>query len=308
MTNKLLVMDIGGSKTRIRVLDTEGNLFHETVTKGVASAIDSNEPLPTLEDALSRLEGKESIACAAINLGGKNTAQVELAVRKFFSDIPLKIFRESEGTAAYALGKEYNAQIILMAGTGAIAVGHSEKGYVITGGWGINIGDAGSGYDIGLQAIRMSLSALDGIEPLSPMTQHLCGLDNTLPAASDPAIIRDKRDKVREKLFPLERQHIASITKTVADFAEKGDSEALKIFDKAGKKLAELVMKTANKLEAVPAEVVVTGGLTNIRKFWGDSFEAALPSFKIHYVNDGLLYGTYLIAKDLYQTKGAKKS
>ncbi len=301
MTKQLLVMDIGGSKTRLRILDTAGNIFSETVTAGLATAKDSDAPLPALENILRKIDSKKSIVCAAVNLGGKNTEQVRLSMGKVFPDIPIKIFRESEGTAAYALGKEYGASIILMAGTGTIAVGCSEKGFITTGGWGANISDDGSGYDIGLQAIRMSLSALDDVKPLSPMIQSLCGLDSTISAASDPAIVRDIRDKVREKLSPLERQHIAAFTKTVAEFAAMHDPVALRLFDHAGEKLSELVIKTAKKLDITSGTVVVTGGLINARKFWGHRFEAALPGFTVHYVHDGLLYGTYLIAKDLYK-------
>lgn len=294
-------MDIGGSKTRIRIVDPLGNILSETVTAGVASACDSDAPLPALLESLRKLDSKESIVCAAVNLGGKNTEQVRLSIQKAFPDIPIQIFRESEGTAAYALGKEYGAPIILMAGTGAIAVGRSENSFVTAGGWGINIGDDGSGYDIGLQAIRRSLSALDGTEPLSPMAQYLCGREHAIPAASDPAVIKDIRDSIRKKLSPFERQHIAAFTKTVADFAQAGDTTALEIFDYAGKKLSELVIKTATKLSITPTSVVVTGGLIHAREFWARSFEATLPNCKIHYVHDGLLYGTYLIAKDLYE-------
>ena len=303
----LLVMDIGGSKTRLLTQDVSGNVLSETVTKGVASATDCDAPLPVLEDALIKLKDKEDIACIAVNLGGKNTEQVELSIRKFFKDIPLKIFRESEGTAAYALAKNYGASVVLMAGTGAIAVGHSEKGYVTTGGWGINIGDDGSGYDIGLQAIKKSLSALDDTAPLSPMTQHICDLKSSLPIASEPYIFRDNRDEVRARLAPFERQHIAAFSKVVSEFAEKGDKTALDIFEYAGEKLSELVLKTANKLQLDSATVVVTGGLINAKKFWSDSFQKSLQNFKILYINDGLLYGTYLIAKDLFK-KGDEKT
>lgn len=301
MSNRLLVMDIGGSKTRVRVLDIAGNIFSETVTTGMAIANDSDAPLPALEDILGKLDNKDAIVCAAVNLGGKNTGQVRSSIGKIFPAIPIKIFRESEGTAAYALGERYGAPIILMAGTGAIAVGHSEKGFITSGGWGANISDSGSGYDIGLQAIRMSLSALDDVEPLSPMIQALCGLDHTISAASDPSVVRDMRDNVRANFSPFERQHIAAFTKTVAEFAEKNDPVALQLFHDAGEKLSELVIKTAKKLDIAPTTVVVTGGLINAQKFWGQSFEAALPGFTIHYVHDGLLYGTYLIAKDLYE-------
>ncbi len=301
----LLIVDIGGTNTRLRVMDISENILWESVSGGVATAADSTFPIPSLENQLSVMPGKENIGAVSINLGGKNTEQVKLCFGKFFPDTPLKIFRESEGTAAYALGEEYGAPIVLMAGTGAIAVGKSDNGFVITGGWGINIGDDGSGYDIGLQAIRMSLRALDNTQGLSPLTQFLCDCTEPLLATAEPATYRDGRDMVRQRLFPLDRQHIASFAKIVADFAEKGDKSALDIFKYSGEKLADLVICTAKKLTGEIPNIVVTGGLIHSRKFWAEYFEAAIyrliPDVKIHYVSDGLLKGTFKIAKDLYE-------
>lgn len=305
MMKKILAADIGGSKTRVQLLDTNGNVLSETVTTGVACAVDDSSPLPPLENLLAAIEEKETVVAVAVNLGGRNTKQIRLSFRKFFPDIPLKIFRESEGTAAYALGQEYDAGIILMAGTGAIAVGSTEENYVITGGWGVNIGDDGSGYDIGLQAIRMTLRALDKREALSPLAKFLSGWETPLPATADPAVFKDRRDRIRERLSPFDRQHIASLTKTVADFAEKGDGSALEIFQYAGERLADLVLSTARKLEEKTPVVVVTGGLIHIRKFWAPYFEDAIcrsfPNARIKYVKDGVLRGTCLIAKALYE-------
>lgn len=306
----LLIADIGGTNTRLRITDIDGNTLYESVQDGIASTTDSTSPLPTLEKQLAKLPSQNSIGAISINLGGRNTKQVSLCFRKFFPDVPLKIFRESEGTAAYALGEEYGAPIVLMAGTGAIAVGKSENGFVITGGWGANIGDDGSGYDIGLQAIRMSLRSLDNTEALSPLTKYLCCCEEPLCATADPTLYRDKRDQAREHLYPFDRQSIASLTKIVADFAEKGDATALDIFKYAGEKLAELILLTKKKLTGEIPAIVVTGGLIHSRKFWSPYFESTirsiLPNIKIHYIPDGLLKGTTNIAKDLYY-KGGKK-
>lgn len=308
MIKKLLAADIGGSKTRIQLLDVHGNILSEAVTSGVAYAHEDAAPLPPLENLLAAIEEKETVAAAAVNLGGKNTEQINLSFRKYFPDIPLKIFRESEGTAAYALGREFGAQIILMAGTGAIAVGSAEEKHVITGGWGAHIGDDGSGYDIGLQAIRMTLRSLDKNENLSSLAQFLSGWETPLPATADPAVFKDRRDRIRERLSPFDRRHIASLAKNVADFAQKGDESALQILRYAGESLADLVLNTAEKLDEKAPVLVVTGGLINIRQFWGLPFENAirdrLPDAKIHYVTDGLLLGTRRIVMKLYQDIG----
>ena len=302
MCKKLLAIDIGGSKTRIQVLDTEANIISEICGVGMATAVEDSSPLPDLDELLTKITDKSEIAAIAINLGGRNTDQVKNTFAAHFPSASIKIFRESEGTAAYALGDEYNSPVVLMAGTGAIAVGKSNGKFVTTGGWGINIGDEGSGYDIGLQAIRLSLQALDSTEPLTPLAKYISGCDAPLKATDSPTTYRDNRDKVRENIYPLDRQHIASFTKIVADFAERKDALALKIFEQSGKSLSNLVTKTFDKLENAEPSVIVTGGLVHTRKFWASSFEKNLSGISIRYITDGLLTGTRRIVKELYNT------
>lgn len=303
---RLLAADIGGSKTRIQILDTEGNIVSEACGVGVASALDAPTPLPPLDEMLDEVEDKERIAAIAINLGGKNTEQVLRSFGRVFPNVPTRIVREAEGIAAYALGEKHGAPIVLMAGTGAIAVGTHGGKFVTTGGWGINIGDGGSGYDIGLQAIRASLLALDGTEPLAPLTKYICSCEEPFAATESPSSYRDQRDKVRESLYPLDRQHIAAFARIVGKFAEQGDRLALEIFAHAGESLARLVAATEKKLGIRASSLVVTGGLIGARGFWGPTFEKRLPNRKIHYVEDGLLCGTRRIAKELYES-GEKK-
>ena len=86
MMKKLLAADIGGSKTRIQLLDTSGSVLSETVTAGVAYAVDDSSPLPPLENLLAAIEEKETVVAVAVNLGGRNTKQIRLSFRKFFPD------------------------------------------------------------------------------------------------------------------------------------------------------------------------------------------------------------------------------
>lgn len=308
---RLLAADVGGSKTRVQILDTQGNVIFESVAAGAASSADDITPLLPLEEMLNAVPEKTSVMAAAVNLGGKNTEQIRCSFQKVFPHIPLKIFRESEGTAAFALGKANNAGIILMAGTGAIAVGQADGKCVIAGGWGANVGDDGSGYDIGLQAIRRTLRALDGTQGLSAMIRHLSGWETPLPKAADAAAFRDRRDAVRERMAPLDRSNIAKLTKTVAEYAEKGDENALEILRYAGEKLAELVVCTAKKLQEPAPGIVVTGGLIHISRFWSAEFEKAIyrsfPDAKLQYVEDGVLLGTRSIVMAMYEEerKGA---
>lgn len=58
--------------------------------------------------------------------------------------------------------------VISIAGTGAITYICSKEGYLRVGGWGPLLGDEGSGYDLGLRALKLACRMYDGREPMEP--------------------------------------------------------------------------------------------------------------------------------------------
>ena len=55
--------------------------------------------------------------------------------------------------------------VITIAGTGSITYICSTEGYLRVGGWGPLLGDEGSGYDLGLRALKLACRMYDGREP-----------------------------------------------------------------------------------------------------------------------------------------------
>lgn len=300
-----LAADIGGSKTLINIYNKDCILIKSYNTEGAGFATDSNDDIPFLSKVVKEIAICYDISSAAINLGGKNVNQIKNIFSKHFPTAKTEVFRESEGTAALELGKIYGTEIVLLAGTGAISIGSNGKnGYVVSGGWGANISDDGSGYSIGLNAIRESLKALDSGEPLSPLQKEITGLENPLTAKESIKDICETRDAVRARLSPLDRKKIASYTKTVARFAEMSEEDALELLNTAGINLAKLIISTANSLKPFNASgVTVTGGLLKAKKFWKECFENYIKANSdiniIKYVDSGVMIGTLEYAKRL---------
>ena len=300
-----LAADIGGSKTVVNVYNQNNDLVKTFNTLGAGLSEDSNDDIPHISELLNQISNEYTISSAAINLGGKNTGQIKQISERYFKNAFIDIFRESDGTAALMLGQKYGSEVILLAGTGSIAIGYdqSEK-YIVTGGWGADIcGDIGSGYDIGLKALQRSVLALDGTEPLTAMQKHITGCDTPITKETDITKIRDIRDSVRKHIGERNRRNIAAYAKVVTRFAEMGESDALEILSEAGYDLAKIVLNAINSL--LPYEVksvTVTGGLVNIKKYWEQSFKEFLlknSSVKeFNFVNDGVILGTFLKAKE----------
>ena len=301
----IIAADSGGSKTLLQVHDQE-TLVEEISFEGFGSAVDSTEDIPLLRQKLSLLGSKYQIDAIAFNLGGRNKTQIQQILQDVFPGVPVQVFRESEGNAALALASHYNSECILLAGTGSIAIGkHPETGEgIICGGWGCVLGDQGSGYHIGVTALQHVVEQLDCTTPPDTLTQRILGKEHSILCNKDISIICQDRDAVFKALSPLTRSHIASYTRTVTSCCAEQDAASLKIMEDAGKHMAATVAKAMHKLKLSKANgILVTGGLLNARAYWQASFENTLKAqfdiSEFHYIPDGVIRGTKLIAATL---------
>lgn len=299
-----LSVDIGGSKNKFTIFNENMKIYDIFENTGIGSATDSDEDIPAFSDMLYKIKEQYKIFAISVNLGGKNKNQISLMIKNCFKDISYTISRESEGGAALAFGEMTNSQAILFAGTGTIAIAKDCLGNVkISGGWGMNIGDGGSGYAIGLEAIRRSLLALDASGELSPLQREITGLNSPIMPSDDASFICELRDNVRKNIFPLERSHIASFTKTVTKYAEAGEADALSIMHDAGEEMGMLMAKIAAPPMEGMTRLAVAGGLVNCKKFWQESFEKTVKEnssiSEFVYDADGVTKGTMQMAINL---------
>lgn len=305
----IIAADSGGSKTLLHIYD-DTSLVEEIHMEGFGSAVDSTEDIPSLSQKLSMLSSKYQIEAIAFNLGGRNKGQITQILRNTFPGIPTEVFRESEGNAALALANHYNSECILLAGTGTIAIGkHPETGDgIISGGWGCVLGDHGSGYHIGLTALQHAVEQLDCTTAPDMLTRRILERNHGILGNKDISAICQDRDAVFKALSPLSRSHIAAYTRLVAACCAEQDTASLKIMEDAGRHMAGIVAKAIGKLNLKKANgVLVTGGLLNTRAYWQTSFETTLrEQFDVsafHYIPDGVIRGTQLIAAEMAKTK-----
>jgi N-acetylglucosamine kinase-like BadF-type ATPase len=130
--------------------------------------------------------------------------------------------------------------IALVAGTGSVAWGCNAADEVARcGGWGYLLGDEGSGYALGLAALRGAVRAIDG---RGPATALLRSVQQTLEVSEPADLIA--------KVYAAEvtRERIASLARLVFA-AEATDPLARSIVEGAASELAELVATLAAKLQ-----------------------------------------------------------
>ncbi|MFJ4046021.1 N-acetylglucosamine kinase [Microbacterium sp. NPDC089987] len=137
--------------------------------------------------------------------------------------------------------------VLLIAGTGAVALGVDSDGIRLVDGWGPDIGDFGSGSWLGREAIRAVQRAAVGLGPSTALEDAVAA---HIAPASDPLSWTLAQ-------HPLPRA-LATLAPLVLYCAEQGDAVALEIAFEA----VRLLTASAVAASASAREVALHGGLT----------------------------------------------
>lgn len=170
-----------------------------------------------------------------------------------------------DAPAAFAGATGGAPGVVVSAGTGSVAYGETQDGRAATiGGWGYLLGDEGSGFWIGVEALRRAVRAEDG---MAPATRIAAAAIETF----DYPTLRDL--ELRIYAGDVSRDAIAHFTRRVAALADEGDAVARAIIDEAGAHLARLAVAAADRLGLRGASVPVAtaGGIFRVRRL-RDSF------------------------------------
>jgi len=146
--------------------------------------------------------------------------------------------------------------IIVMAGTGAVAVGGPRGGLRRMGGHGHIVDDEGSGYWIGKKALRAALAAAEGLGPPTALGEILAEAAGT---SLDEMVARVQR-------APGDRSFLAGLAPLVGKCAGH-DPVALAILTGAAAALTALVTALRRRLgQDLP--VAAAGGVFAITPLW----------------------------------------
>lgn len=253
-----LGIDGGGSKTLAVIVDDVGYEWG----RGVAGS--SNHEVVGLDRAVVAIHdavGKATIAAhtdlplaaAWIGLAGidhpRDLKMLAPAVRSFAATV--RISNDAELVLS-ALPRQVGVAVI--SGTGSIALGRDAQGTLArVGGWGHVLGDEGSGFGIGREALQCAVRAADGRGPATAL------LDSILRHWHLPA-----PESLLERVYPtFDKTAIAALAPLVLALARDGDPMARRIEAQAANELALAVMTVARRLGFVagPLPVAFGGGV-----------------------------------------------
>ncbi|MGX8794538.1 N-acetylglucosamine kinase [Fusibacter sp. JL298sf-3] len=142
---------------------------------------------------------------------------------------------------------------ILLAGTGSILYGYDVDGQCHTvGGWGIAIGDPGSGYEIAKKGI---VAAINAAEMRGPETVLKAWFYNRVNARSIEELVNYFTN------YTLGRTMISALTPLVFRAAREGDAVAKHIVDEAEGELLKSIQALARKMNSTSFELVLNGSI-----------------------------------------------
>ena len=248
----IIGLDIGGTKTR-------GVRFEDGVTVADESAGSSNvqnvsreQAALNLADLFSRIGGGQ-VAHVYAGAGGIDTDDDAAALAALIEPhVPgAKVTVVHDSRLLLAAGGA-STGVAVIAGTGSAAWGRNSAGEEArAGGWGYLLGDEGSGYWLGREAVRHSLRRMNQGLPADQLTEALltaCGVDhpNMLIALFHSP--------------DTGRRFWAQQARLVVDAAAAGHPISQELLDQAGKDLAGLAAQALRKL-GIGGPVILGSGL-----------------------------------------------
>jgi glucosamine kinase len=237
----VLGIDGGGTRTRASIVDGERVLaFVENGSikrlRVGAEAAEANLRA-ILQDVFAKA-GVKSVKAASAGVASATMPGVQEWITGVFSEFSVQR-SEVVGDEVIALDGAFKGGpgILQIAGTGSNCIGRAPGGgRESAGGWSSRLGDEGSGYWIGLHAVRRALNAYDREEP-TRILEAVGGIWGT---------------KTIEELVNLGDStpgpDFAALAPAINQLAEEGDVVALGVLKQAATDLADSVLLVRAKL------------------------------------------------------------
>lgn len=295
---KIIAIDAGGTKARF-ALYTEGNVtasleqasLHPLQVGYAKMAKALREGVDALSDYAHQTPDFISFGLAGYGQDPRIRRNIERAIAKAFPHVNYCIQSDVECALRAALdGKD---GIMIIAGTGSIALAQQNNSRLRAGGWGYLIGDEGSAYALGRTTLSLFSKMADG--RLAKTVLYDIILDAlVLNEASDLVGILHHHKNPKEAT--------AALARLLSKAAKQGDVHAIEAFNQAAHELA-LLVQALHRLAPTLSCVRCAGGVFESQNLILTPLKAALgASFDVAISSQAPIYGAYKIGLEKSQT------
>lgn len=295
---KYIAADGGGTKTKYLLLDENKNELFSLTGPGTNPVHTGTEAaLASLREHVHRLleesgTGEREISGAALFVPVLWRYQTGLEDFAF----PCPILSDTDAALWAALGEEDG--LVVLSGTGSFVKGKRRGNELLVGGWGYALGDEGSGYALGLSALRHAARCYDRQETDDAICRGIMahyGLES----------LNELKIRQREPDM-LKAGNVAALCPVVERAAAENCPAALAILSEQSAALARQAGLCACRLGFEAGDsinVALTGGvLTNnptVRARYTEALRALFPKGNIRLSTAEPISGAkdYVVAK-----------
>ncbi len=277
-----LAIDAGGTKTQCLLADETRILARASTGSVKLMRVSKQEATTRLHTMLAEVASSATVSLTAITRTCIGLAGLSIPAVRAWATAAINAKVSGElillGDEEIALDAAFTGGpgILVIAGTGSNVIGRAPGGSLHSaGGWGPILGDEGSGFWIGLEAIRASLRAHDRADEADLPSSTIPHYSDTpfIPASSrwvgetpSTSLLRDIQrywslNSLPELVAFANRRvdahqpapDFAALAPFVALSAEQGNPIAVEILHRAGEGLGNLIMLVVKKMSVGPA-------------------------------------------------------
>ena len=242
----VLGIDAGGTKSVCLLADDRGEIV--SMTRGPGANLHAAGELgveKVLHELMETAIGDRDVTPTAVCVGiaGVDREDEAQTVRAIMRRIGHKshVLVVNDALIALVAGAGDAPGIVVIAGTGSIAYGRNAAGEAArAGGWGHLIGDEGSGYWIGREALAAVMRAGDGRGPTTHLTAQILAHFSVADVSRLPRIVYDREQP---------RMAVAALGPLVQRVADEGDAVAARVLERAAEELVLAAGSVAARLE-----------------------------------------------------------
>ena len=302
----VLGIDGGGTRTRASIVDGDSILaFAEagSIKRLRVGAQAAEQHLRSLLSEVFAQAGVGGVRAATAGVASATMPGVPEWISTVFEDFGVER-SEVVGDEVIALDAAFRGGpgILQIAGTGSNCIGRApDGGRESAGGWSSRLGDEGSGYWIGLHAVRRALHAYDCEEPTRILDVVGCAWGTST------------LDELVNFGDGTPSPDFAALAPDIDALAEEGDVVAQGVLQQAAADLAASVLLVRSKLRRnhelsteVPVAWIgsVIGKSRLVREAFFDSLHAAVPEMPVLATEVAGIEGAVWRAKRLAETLG----
>jgi len=280
MSKYIIGIDGGGTKTLGALFDEQGNIVIR-IENGFAN-FSANEEISkmniekTLDELFKELTTEDEVIFIQLGIAGHSKL---VNKEEYVSHLKYKYNTKVNMTndaliALYSVKRDSDKNVIMvLGGTGSVIMISNEEGNSVIGGFGHILGDQGSSYHLSITALKNIIQEFEDSKEFSELSTAIL-----------KEIDAKTHYEISKFVYNSTKSDIAQLSRFIADFALKGNTEAIKLFVAEGIHLGRQTFSAYQKLGTTELVMIgIKGGFLLNAPYVKDTLIEELDKLNINY-------------------------